>query len=123
MPTYDYQCDACNHTFEEFQSMMDKPLRKCPQCKKSKLRRLLGTGAAILFKGSGFYQTDYRSESYKSGAKADEPKSTPASSDAAKSGDTNSAASGSKSSDKVASAGANGKPTKESKTKSPKSSG
>lgn len=72
MPTYDYHCDACAHTFEEFQSMLDKPLKKCPKCKKPKLRRLLGTGAAILFKGSGFYQTDYRSESYKSAAKREE---------------------------------------------------
>src|SRR5438876_11776145 len=71
MPTYDYVCDACGHAFEEFQSMMDKPLKKCPKCGKQKLRRLLGTGAAIIFKGSGFYQTDYRSESYKSGAEAD----------------------------------------------------
>jgi len=76
MPTYDYECDACKHAFEEFQSMMDEPLKKCPKCKKKKLRRLLGTGAAIIFKGSGFYQTDYRSESYKSSAKADEAKST-----------------------------------------------
>src|SRR6266853_1375817 len=76
MPTYDYVCDACDHKFEEFQSMMDKPLKKCPRCKKSKLRRLIGTGAAIIFKGSGFYQTDYRSESYKSAAKADEPKAS-----------------------------------------------
>jgi putative FmdB family regulatory protein len=76
MPTYDYQCDACNHTFEEFQSMMDKRLKKCPQCKKPKLRRLIGTGAAIIFKGSGFYQTDYRSEAYKSAAKAEESKSS-----------------------------------------------
>lgn len=97
MPTYDYQCDACNHTFEEFQSFSDKPLKKCPQCKKSKLRRLLGTGAAIIFKGSGFYQTDYRSESYKSAAKADEAKpastesksdTTPSTDTAAKSGTT-----------------------------------
>jgi putative FmdB family regulatory protein len=74
MPTYDYECDACGHTFEEFQSMTEEPLKKCPQCKKKKLRRLLGTGAAIIFKGSGFYQTDYRSDSYKSAAKADEAK-------------------------------------------------
>src|SRR5262245_58638852 len=73
MPTYDYECDACDHAFEEFQSMMDKPLKKCPKCGKPKLRRLIGTGAAILFKGSGFYQTDYRSELYKSAAKADAP--------------------------------------------------
>ena len=72
MPTYDYQCDACNHTFEEFQSFSEEPLKKCPECKKNKLRRLLGTGAAVIFKGSGFYQTDYRSDSYKSAAKADQ---------------------------------------------------
>jgi len=72
MPTYEYHCDACEHNFEEFQSMKDEPLKKCPQCRKPKLRRLFGTGAAILFKGSGFYQTDYRSESYKAGAKADQ---------------------------------------------------
>ena len=72
MPTYDYQCDACDHTFEEFQSFSDEPLKKCPACKKNKLRRLLGTGAAVIFKGSGFYQTDYRSDSYKSAAKADQ---------------------------------------------------
>src|SRR5262245_15694674 len=74
MPTYDYVCDACQHEFEEFQSMKDEPLTKCPECGKKKLRRLFGTGAAILFKGSGFYETDYRSESYKSAAKADAPK-------------------------------------------------
>jgi putative FmdB family regulatory protein len=84
MPTYDYACDACGHTFEEFQSFSEAPLKKCPECKKNKLRRLIGTGAAILFKGSGFYQTDYRSESYKSAAKADE---TPAS-DSTKTTDT-----------------------------------
>jgi len=82
MPTYDYVCDACGHTFEEYQSMMDKVLKKCPACKKSKLRRLLGTGAAIIFKGSGFYQTDYRSESYKSGAKADQKQAEPPKTDA-----------------------------------------
>jgi putative FmdB family regulatory protein len=71
MPTYDYVCEACQHEFEEFQSMMDDPLKVCPECGKKKLRRLFGSGAAILFKGSGFYQTDYRSESYKAAAKAD----------------------------------------------------
>lgn len=74
MPTYDYECDACGHKFEEMQSMTEEPLKKCPECKKKKLRRLIGTGAAIIFKGSGFYQTDYRSESYKNAAKADETK-------------------------------------------------
>lgn len=75
MPTYDYVCDACGHEFEEFQSITEAVLRKCPECKKLKLRRLFGTGAAVVFKGSGFYQTDYRSESYKSGAEKDKPKS------------------------------------------------
>jgi putative FmdB family regulatory protein len=71
MPTYDYECDNCGHKFELFQSMKDEPQRKCPQCKKLKLRRLFGTGAALMFKGSGFYQTDYRSDSYKKAAQAD----------------------------------------------------
>jgi putative FmdB family regulatory protein len=78
MPTYEYHCDACEHQFEEFQSITDKPLKKCPQCGKSRLRRLFGTGAAVLFKGSGFYQTDYRSESYKSAAKAEQESAKPA---------------------------------------------
>ena len=73
MPTYDYVCDACGHTFELFQSMTDSVKRTCPQCRKRKLRRLIGTGGAIMFKGSGFYQTDYRSESYKKAAAADKP--------------------------------------------------
>ncbi len=60
MPTYDYECDACGHAFEQWQSFQDEALTKCPQCKKKKLRRLFGTGAAIVFKGSGFYETDYR---------------------------------------------------------------
>jgi putative FmdB family regulatory protein len=91
MPTYEYLCNGCKHRFEELQSFSEKPLKKCPKCKKKKLERLIGTGAAILFKGTGFYQTDYRSESYKSAAKADQ--STPAagttaSDGAAKSTDT-----------------------------------
>jgi putative FmdB family regulatory protein len=71
MPTYDYQCDACDHEFELFQSMSDPVKRKCPKCGKQKLRRLFGTGAAVVFKGSGFYQTDYRSDSYKKAAEQD----------------------------------------------------
>jgi putative FmdB family regulatory protein len=67
MPTYEYRCESCGHQFEHFQSMSAKPLRKCPACKKDKLIRLIGSGAGIIFKGSGFYQTDYRSESYKKG--------------------------------------------------------
>ena len=79
MPTYDYECDACDHTFELFQQISEPVKKKCPECGKMKLRRLFGTGAAIVFKGSGFYETDYRSESYKKGAekaqKATEKKS------------------------------------------------
>ena len=76
MPTYDYVCDGCGHAFELFQSITDKVKRTCPECKKRKLRRLIGTGAAIMFKGSGFYQTDYRSDSYKKGAAADKSTSS-----------------------------------------------
>src|SRR5438874_10665062 len=72
MPTYEYQCDACSHNFDELQGFSDPPLKKCPKCGKPRLRRVLGTGAGIIFKGSGFYQTDYRSESYKSAAKAEQ---------------------------------------------------
>lgn len=71
MPTYDYVCDGCGHAFELFQSMTDSVKKTCPKCGKKKLRRLIGAGGAIVFKGSGFYKTDYRSESYKKGAAAD----------------------------------------------------
>lgn len=75
MPTYDYECDACEHAFELFQQMSDPVKRKCPECGKLKLRRLFGTGAAVMFKGSGFYETDYRSDSYKKAAEKDSKKS------------------------------------------------
>lgn len=79
MPTYDYKCNACGHRFELFQSMAGKPKRKCPKCGKSALERLIGVGAAVLFKGSGFYQTDYRSDSYKKSAEAEaKPAAAPA---------------------------------------------
>lgn len=71
MPTYDYECDACQHTLEVFQGINDPLLKECPECGKDQLRRLFGGGAAIMFKGSGFYETDYRSDSYKKAAKAD----------------------------------------------------
>ncbi len=71
MPTYDYVCDACDHQFELYQSIKAATKRKCPSCGRMKLRRLIGPGAAIMFKGSGFYKTDYRSESYKKGAAAE----------------------------------------------------
>lgn len=73
MPTYEYRCDNCGHEMEAFQSMSAKPMKKCPECGKMKLVRLIGTGAAVLFKGSGFWQTDYRSESYKKDAAKDKP--------------------------------------------------
>ena len=73
MPTYDYQCDACGHAFEQFQSIIASPMKKCPGCGKLKLKRLIGTGAGLLFKGAGFYETDYRSESYKKSADGDKP--------------------------------------------------
>lgn len=94
MPTYDYVCDKCGHQFEKFQSMKDSALTTClkescgqKRWGKGKVRRLMGTGAGLIFKGTGFYITDYRSENYKSGAKKDtapaassssESKSTPA---------------------------------------------
>ncbi|MFZ1932265.1 MAG: zinc ribbon domain-containing protein [Thermoguttaceae bacterium] len=81
MPTYDYVCDACRHQFEAFHSIKAEPLQKCPECGRKKLRRLIGPGAAIVFKGSGFYKTDYRSESYKKGAAAEKSAATPAKSD------------------------------------------
>ena len=68
MPTYDYLCSACGHRFEEFQSMSAEPLRRCPQCKKAKLDRLIGAGAGVIFKGSGFYQTDYKNAGSDKGA-------------------------------------------------------
>ncbi|KAA0216253.1 MAG: zinc ribbon domain-containing protein [Leptolyngbya sp. PLA3] len=71
MPTYDYRCGKCGYEFELFQSMSEPPKRKCPKCGRSALERLIGTGAAVLFKGSGFYQTDYRSENYKKAAKSE----------------------------------------------------
>jgi putative FmdB family regulatory protein len=71
VPTYDYKCKACGKSFEIFHSMTEKARTKCPACGKNALERQLGTGGAIIFKGSGFYQTDYRSESYKKSAKAD----------------------------------------------------
>lgn len=77
MPTYEYECKSCEHRFEEFQSMTAKPLRTCPECKKKSLERLIGIGAGVLFKGGGFYETDYRSESYTKAAEADKKSAEP----------------------------------------------
>jgi putative FmdB family regulatory protein len=103
MPTYEYQCGECGHEFEAFQSITAGSLRKCPECGKLKLRRLIGTGGAVIFKGSGFWQTDYRSESYKSGA-AKEKKASEGSSDKSKKSDSSSKSSSSDSSGKSESA-------------------
>jgi putative FmdB family regulatory protein len=81
MPTYDYSCDACHHEFEVFEPISAEPQKKCPKCKKNKLRRLFGAGAGLIFKGSGFYQTDYRSDSYKKAAEAEKPKTESSTSD------------------------------------------
>ena len=80
MPTYDYECSACGHGFEAFHSMTAEPLSECPEC-GGRLERLIGTGAGILFKGSGFYQTDYRSAEYSKAASADKPEKPPAKKD------------------------------------------
>ena len=72
MPTYDYRCDACQHELEIFQPITASPKRKCPACGRSKLKRVIGAGGGILFKGSGFYETDYRSDSYKKGAEKEQ---------------------------------------------------
>ena len=84
MPTYEYRCRACGHELEVFQSMTDGPKRKCPACKALKLQRQIGTGAGILFKGSGFYQTDYRTQSYRDGQAAEDKSSKDASADSSK---------------------------------------
>lgn len=77
MPTYDYACQACGHTFEEFQMMSDPLLRDCPKCGEPRLERLIGGGAGFVFKGSGYYVTDYRSKSYEDGKKADSSSPAP----------------------------------------------
>lgn len=80
MPTYDYECDACGHKQEVFQNISDPLLEKCPKCKKKKFRRLFGAGGGVIFKGSGFYTTDYRGDSYTKAAAADKPSESSASS-------------------------------------------
>lgn len=78
MPTYDYECMKCGHVFEVFQSMSAEPKKRCPKC-RGKVQRLISGGAGLIFKGSGFYATDYRSDGYKSAAKADKPEPAPSS--------------------------------------------
>ncbi|NKB23006.1 MAG: zinc ribbon domain-containing protein [Kiritimatiellae bacterium] len=76
MPTYEYECQKCGHRFEKFQKISDPPVKRCPQC-RCKVKKLISTGAGIIFKGSGFYETDYRSDNYKKSAKAEKEKSQP----------------------------------------------
>ena|SRR5947209_20322371 len=71
MPTYEYKCDACGYAFERFQPITAAPIKRCPECGKAKVKRLIGAGAGMIFKGSGFYITDYRSEGYNTAAKAE----------------------------------------------------
>jgi putative FmdB family regulatory protein len=71
MPTYEYRCRSCAHEFERFQGITERPVRRCPRCGRNTVQRLIGTGAGIIFKGSGFYETDYRSKSYSEGAKSE----------------------------------------------------
>jgi len=86
MPTYEYECAKCGKTFDVFQSMKDEPLKTCPNKKcKGKVKRLLGTGAGLIFKGSGFYITDYRSEGYKQAAKKDSSASSSSGGESSKS--------------------------------------
>ena len=73
MPTYEYECEACGFRFERFQSITASPIRSCPECKKRKAKRLISGGGGVLFKGDGFYQTDYRTESYRKAAEKDKP--------------------------------------------------
>jgi len=75
MPTYEYKCSHCDYAFEKYQSITAKPIRRCPKCGQPKVQRLIGCGAGLIFKGSGFYQTDYRSQSYQKAAQADKAKS------------------------------------------------
>ena len=119
MPTYDYKCDACGHQFELFQSITAEAETKCPECKKKKLRRLIGPGAAIVFKGSGFYTTDYRSDKYKAAAKADKSSGESKSSDA-KSSDSKSSGESKSSDSGKSDSGKSDKPAKTEKKSKPK---
>ena len=77
MPTYEYECEKCGIVFERFQKMTDEPVKRCPEC-KGKVKRLISGGAGIIFRGSGFYQTDYRSSEYKRAEKSEKESAAPA---------------------------------------------
>lgn len=105
MPTYDYRCKACDHTWEEFQSITAQPTKTCPECGKKKAERQIGPGAGLIFRGSGFYITDYRSDGYKKSADAD---SKSQSGGDTKKSDSGSAKSESKGDSKPSSSGSSG---------------
>jgi putative FmdB family regulatory protein len=113
MPTYEYRCEACKHEFEQFQSITAPPVKKCPKCGKKKVKRLISTGAGLIFKGSGFYITDYRDASYKDKAKSEAGESS------AKGGDAKSNGEAAKTDAKPAEtkASSDAKPAAESKPK------
>ncbi len=117
MPTYDYECSACGGHVEIFQKITDDPVKKCPACGKKKLVRQFGTGAAIVFKGSGFYQTDYRSEGYRKSAESDK-KSAESGGAPEKSGNSSAAESSKPAADKPATEPSGNKPKTGPKKKS-----
>ena len=104
MPTYDYECVDCEHITEMFHGMTARPRVKCPEC-GSRMRKMLGTGAGLIFKGSGFYQTDYRSDSYRASAKSDTAGSSSSSGSSATASDASSSSSPSSTSTKAESKG------------------
>jgi putative FmdB family regulatory protein len=114
MPTYDYSCDGCQHEFEAFESIKADPQKTCPACTEPKLRRKIGAGAAILFKGSGFYQTDYRSDSYKKRAEADKPSDSQSSSSKSADSSSSSSSSSTPTSTPTSSSSSTSSPTKPS---------
>ena len=119
MPTYEYKCDACGAEFERFQSIKAAPVKVCPECKKAKVRRLISSGAGLIFKGSGFYITDYRSDGYKKAAQSDSGTSTTASSGSTSTASSGDASTGSRGSASTGSSGGNGAAAK-TETKSEK---